>query len=101
VKNVKFFYHNLFWRVILPTLLIFPRNNGIGKTPLKQIKEEYQIIFDTKEIIDQEYSNHLISTDLVSLINDRGYNTQTLIKNKVGLSVKNLMNAKRLRESQK
>ncbi len=71
------------------------------QNPFKASKEEYQIIFDTKEIIDLEYSNNLTSNDLVSLINDRGYNAQKLIKNKVGLSVKNLISSKRLHESLK
>ncbi len=71
------------------------------QNPFKANKEEYQIIFDTKEIIDKEYSNNLTSNDLASLINDNGYNTQALIKNKVGLSIKNLMGSKRLQESLK
>ncbi len=71
------------------------------QNPFNANKEEYQVIFDTKEIIDQEYSNKLTSTDLVNLINDRGYNAQALIKNKIGLSVKNLMTSKRLKESLK
>ena len=71
------------------------------QNPFKANKEEYQVIFDAKEIIDEEYSNNLTSHDLVSLINDRGYNAQTLIKNKVGLSIKNLMTSKRLKESLK
>lgn len=71
------------------------------QNPFKANKEEYQIIFDSKEIIDKEYSNSLTSRDLVELINQRGYNAQTLIKNKIGLSVKNLMGAKKLIESKK
>ena len=71
------------------------------QNPFKANKEEYQVIFDTKDIIDQEFSNNLTSHDLVSLINDRGYNAQALIKNKVGLSVKNLMTSKRLNEGLK
>ncbi|WP_299114792.1 AraC family transcriptional regulator [uncultured Winogradskyella sp.] len=71
------------------------------QNPFKANKEEYQVIFDAKEIIDQEYSNHLTGNDLVNLINDRGYNAQALIKNKIGLSVKNLMSSKRLQESRK
>lgn len=71
------------------------------QNPFKANKEEYQVIFDTKEIIDKEYSNRLTGNDLVNLINDRGYNAQALIKNKVGLSVKNLMSTKRLQESRK
>ena len=71
------------------------------QNPFQANREEYQIIFDVKDIIDTEYFNGLSSTDLVGLINDRGYNAQALVKNKVGLSVKNLMSAKRLKESQK
>ena len=71
------------------------------QNPFKANKEEYQVIFDAKDIIDKEYSNKLTSIDLVNLINDRGYNAQALIKNKIGLSVKNLMTSKRLQESLK
>lgn len=71
------------------------------QNPFKANKEEYQVIFDTKDIIDQEYFNKLTSNDLVNLINDRGYNAQALIKNKVGLTVKNLMTSKKLQESLK
>ncbi|WP_405207267.1 helix-turn-helix domain-containing protein [Aquimarina sp. LLG6339-5] len=71
------------------------------QNPFKANKEEYQIIFDIKDIIDEEYSNNLTSNDLVNLINDNGYNAQALIKNKIGLSIKNLVSSKRLQESQK
>lgn len=71
------------------------------QNPFGANKEEYQIIFDTKDIIDKEYGNRLTSADLVRLINQRGYNAQSLIKNKVGLSIKNLMSKKRLEESKK
>ncbi|WP_299184768.1 helix-turn-helix domain-containing protein [uncultured Aquimarina sp.] len=71
------------------------------QNPFKANKEEYQIIFDIKDIIDEEYSNNLTSNDLANLINDNGYNAQALIKNKVGLSIKNLVSSKRLQESQK
>ncbi len=71
------------------------------QNPFKASKQEYQVIFDTKDIIDEEYSNNLTSNDLASLINDRGYNAQALIKNKVGLSIKSLMKSKRLHEGLK
>lgn len=71
------------------------------QNPFKANKEEYQVIFDAKEIIDKEYSNNLRSQDLVNLINDRGYNAQALIKNKVGVTVKNMLTRKRLGESLK
>lgn len=71
------------------------------QNPFKANKEEYQVIFDTKDIIDKEYVNNLTTNDLVNLINERGYNAQALIKNKVGLSVKKLMSSKKLQESLK
>ncbi len=71
------------------------------QNPFHANKDEYQIIFDIKDVIDNEFSNHLTNTELVSFINAKGYNAQALIKNKVGLSVKNLLGKKRLTESQK
>ncbi len=71
------------------------------QNPFQANKEEYQVIFDTKDIIDKQFSNHLTNTELVDLINQKGYNAQTIVKNKIGLSIKNLMSAKRLIESQK
>ena len=71
------------------------------QNPFNANKEEYQVIFDTKDIIDKEFSNNLTGNDLVSLINERGYNAQALIKDKIGLSVKNLMSSKTLKESLK
>ena len=83
------------------TIIDISSKQWYWQNPFKANKEEYQIIFDTKEIIDQEYTNHLSSVDLVHLINDRGYNAQSLIKDKVGLSVKSLLGTKRLKESKK
>ena len=71
------------------------------QNPFHASKEEYQIIFDTKDIIDKQFTNHLTSNELVHLINEKGYNAQALIKDKVGLSIKNLVRKKRLLESQK
>lgn len=71
------------------------------QNPFKANKEEYQVIFDVKDIIDQEYSNNLSIKDLVSFINNRGYNAQSLIKDKIGLSINKLMHSKRLNESLK
>jgi AraC-like DNA-binding protein len=71
------------------------------QNPFQANKEEYQIIFDTKDIIDKQFSNQLTSEDLSALINEKGYNAHALIKNKIGLTIKNLIGAKRLLENQK
>ena len=71
------------------------------QNPFKASKDEYQVIFDIKEIIDEEYVTNLTSNDLVSLINDRGYNAQALIKDKIGLTIKKMLSSKKLQESLK
>jgi YesN/AraC family two-component response regulator len=71
------------------------------QNPFKANKAEYQIIFDAKEIIDKEFMNHLSGDNLVDLINDRGYNAQALVKQKIGMCVKNLMGIKKLKENKK
>ena len=71
------------------------------QNPFHAKKEEYHIIFDAKEIIDQKFKNHLTNAQLSKLINNRGYDTQALFKTKVGISIKWLMNHKRLLESKK
>lgn len=71
------------------------------QNPFNANMEEYQIIFDAKDIIDKEYRNNMSTRDLAGLINDRGYNAHALIKDKIGLSAKNMMSAKKLMESRK
>ena len=71
------------------------------QNPFQASKEEYQIIFDVKEIIDVEYGNRLSNNDLVALMSENGYSAQALVKDKVGISVTALLSKKRLTESKK
>ena len=71
------------------------------QNPFKANKDEYHIIFDIKEVIDAEFKNHLTNNELASIVNTNGYQAQALIKDKVGLSIKNLLTNKRLLESKK
>ncbi|WP_298311410.1 AraC family transcriptional regulator [uncultured Aquimarina sp.] len=71
------------------------------QNPFKANKEEYQIIFDTKEIIDEQYSSNISTKDITAYVNEKGYNIQSLIKSKVGVSVKSLLSNKKLLESKK
>lgn len=71
------------------------------QNPFHANKDEYHIIFDVKEIIDEKYKNHLSNDQLSKLINLRGYNAQKLYKSKIGLSIKSMLNNKRLLESKK
>lgn len=71
------------------------------QNPFKANKDEYQVIFDIKEVIDQQYVNNLTNAELAALINENGFNAQALVRNKIGLSVKSLLSNKKLLESQK
>ncbi|TJY36030.1 helix-turn-helix domain-containing protein [Pontimicrobium aquaticum] len=71
------------------------------QNPFHANKEEYHLIFDVKDVIDEEYKNHLTNNELAEIVSDNGYQAQALIKDKVGISLKNLLGNKRLLESKK
>lgn len=71
------------------------------QNPFGANREEYQVIFDIKDLIDAQFANHLTSAEVVSLINQQGYNANALVRERVGLSIKNLMSRKQLVESKK
>ncbi len=83
------------------TLIDISSHQWYVQDPFRANKEEYQVIFDLKEVIDQHYSESLSSSELTSLASTSGYETQTLVKDKIGLTVKALYSRKKLVESQK
>ena len=52
-------------------------------------------------MIDEQFQNHLTNDQLSKLINHRGYEAQSLFKQKVGVSMKSLLQQKRLMEGKK
>lgn len=71
------------------------------QNPFHAKQEEYHLIFDIKDIIDQEYKNHLSNDKISKLIGIQGYEAQALFKSKIGLSVKSLLAQKRFLESRR
>ncbi|NAY91776.1 helix-turn-helix domain-containing protein [Muricauda sp. JGD-17] len=71
------------------------------QNPFNASKDEYQIIFDIKEVIDKEYPNHLTNQDMAALFQENGYQAHSLIKDKVGVTLKTMLDDKRLVESKK
>ncbi|WP_459209678.1 helix-turn-helix domain-containing protein [Aquimarina rhabdastrellae] len=71
------------------------------QNPFQAKKEEYQIIFDIKDIIDVEYRNNINSDKLVTAIQNSGYNINHLIKNKLGITINTMIQRKKLVESKK
>ena len=71
------------------------------QNPFQASKHEYQIIFDVKDIIDQEYQANFTNNDLSSLLVKNGFDAHALVKDKIGLSVRTLLSNKRLIEGKK
>jgi AraC-like DNA-binding protein len=71
------------------------------QNPFNAQPEEYHIIFDIKDLIDQEYKNQLSNDHLVRLLSTDHIHAHSLVKDKVGLSIKSLFARKRLVEIQK
>ena len=72
------------------------------QNPFHANQEEYHIIFDIKDIIDQEHKNHLSNERISELIGRRrGFHAQALFRNKIGVSIKSMLGQKRFLESKK
>ena len=71
------------------------------QNPFHANQEEYHVIFDIKDIIDEKYKNHLSNEQFSKLIGIQGYQAQALFKTKVGISVKSALSRKRFLESKK
>lgn len=71
------------------------------QNPFHANQEEYHVIFDIKDVIDEKYKNHLSNEKISKIIGLNGYEAQALFKNKVGLSVKSVLGRKRFLESKK
>ncbi len=71
------------------------------QNPFHANQSEYHLIFDIKDIIDEQYKNHLTNEKISRIIGLRGYEAQALFKSKIGLSVKSMLGRKRHLESKK
>jgi AraC-like DNA-binding protein len=71
------------------------------KNPFHANQEEYHVIFDIKDVIDQQYKNHLSNEKISKIINVQGYDAQALFKSKIGMSIKSMLGQKRFLESKK
>ncbi len=100
-NNFHEIIHQFNSNIELDTIIDTSTEQWYFQNPFKANKEEYQIIFDTKEVIDEQYSSNISTQDITAYVNEKGYNIQSLIKSKVGVSVKSLLSNKKLLESKK
>ncbi len=71
------------------------------QNPFQANREEYQIIFDLKETLDQEYLHTINSHQLTANLNADGLNVNKLVQDKLGITVGNMLAHKRTLESKK
>lgn len=100
-NDCKKFLNNTVFNEELESIIDVSTKQWYWQNPFQANKDEYQLIFDAKEVIDNEFKNKLSSKELVSLINTNGLQAQTLVKDKVGLTLKGLFNQKKILEGKK
>jgi AraC-like DNA-binding protein len=71
------------------------------QNPFNAKPEEYHLIFDIKEFIDEKYREQLQNADFKLLFESSGLNPHRLVNEKVGVTIKGLLKNKRLTESKK
>ena len=76
-------------------------NQWFWQNPFHANKDEYHVIFDVKEIIDENYKNQMSNDKLAKLIGSSRYKAQSILKSKIGLTIKSLLGKKRILESKK
>lgn len=72
-----------------------------SQNPFQASKNEYQIIFDTKDIIDTQFQNRLTNKELVKLITENYEDAQAVVRKRIGISLGKLLRKKRLVESKR
>ena len=85
----------------LSGLIAISSKQWFWQNPFQASKSEYQVIFDIKDIIDDQYANNLSNDDLALLLKENGSEAQALVKDKIGLTIKELIGNKRLLESKR
>ena len=76
-------------------------NQWYWQNPFHANKEEYHVIFDVKDVIDENHKSTLSNDQLVKLLGSSRYTAQAIFKSKVGLTIKSLFTQKRILESKK
>lgn len=82
-------------------ILDISANQWFWQNPFNANRDEYNIIFDLKEVIDERFKEHLQVEQFTQAIQHDYYFLRRLVKDRIGLTIKNLAQRKLLLESQK
>ena len=100
-EDCQSFLNKTVFNTEMDNLIDISTEQWYWQNPFKANKEEYQVIFDVKDIIDNEFSNKLNAKALIDHLVHTNYNVQHLVKNKLGISIPKLIQNKQLIESKK
>lgn len=76
-------------------------NVWYSQNPFSAKKEEYHVIFDVKDIIDENCKSNQSNKQLIRLLGTSKYTAQALFKSKIGRTIKSVFTQKRISESKK
>lgn len=71
------------------------------QNPFNANTDEYHVIFDIKEVIDQNFHRPMSNREIIELIEPLDINPQAVFTEKVGITIKKMFSKKRLDESVK
>lgn len=83
------------------SLIDVSTNQWYWQNPFQATKDEYQVIFDIKDVIDTEFLNQINAKKLSAHFNNLNIDIRYLIKDKLGISVNNLIHKKQIDEDKK
>ena len=83
------------------SLIDVSTNQWYWQNPFQATKDEYQVIFDIKDVIDAEFLNQINTQKLITHFNTSTSDIRHLIKDKLGISIKSLIHKKQLDEDKK
>lgn len=82
-------------------LLDISTQQWFWQNPFKAQPTEYHVIFDVKDVIDQQFKNQMGIHEIVELLKDHHLDPQKIYKERVGITIKALQSKKILSETQK
>lgn len=80
----------------LTSLIDVSTKQWYWQNPFGATESEYQVIFDVKDMIDEEYSEQLNVKKLADHFINSQYNIRHLVKNRLGVTVRGLIGKKQI-----
>lgn len=100
-EDCKKFLNQAVFSRSLASLIDVSTKQWYWQNPFNADKDEYTLIFDIKAIIDSEFTSRINTDRLIGQLENSPLQPHRLIKDKLGISVKNMVLNKQFLESRK